>query len=63
VARGQLPGYTDTRLASNALHAFIGGLMRDWVQAPDSFDLKTAAPQMVDLFLAGLRAAPPRKAA
>jgi len=63
VARGQLPDDTDTLLASNAVHAFIGGLMRDWVQAPDSFDLKTAAPQMVDLFLAGLRAAPPRKAA
>jgi TetR/AcrR family acrAB operon transcriptional repressor len=61
--RGQLPEDTDTRLASHLLYAFIGGLMRDWVQAPDSFDLKTAAPQMVDLFLAGLRAAPPRKAA
>jgi TetR/AcrR family acrAB operon transcriptional repressor len=63
VARGQLPDHTDTRLASHLLYAFIGGLMRDWVQAPDSFDLKAAAPQMVDLFLAGLRAAPPRKAA
>ena len=61
VARGQLPADTDTRLASHLLYAFIGGLMRDWVQAPDSFDLKTAAPQMVDLFLAGLRATPPRK--
>ncbi len=37
--------------------------MRDWVQAPASFDLKTAAPQLVDLFLAGLRAAPPRRSA
>ena len=63
VARGQLPPDTDTRLASHLLYAFIGGLMRDWVQAPASFDLKTIAPQLVDLFLAGLRAAPPRKSA
>jgi TetR/AcrR family transcriptional regulator, acrAB operon repressor len=62
VARGQLPADTDTRLASHLLYAFIGGLMRDWVQAPTSFDLKTAAPPLVDLFLAGLRTAPPRKA-
>ena len=63
VVRGQLPADTDTRLASHLLYAFIGGLMRDWVQAPASFDLKTAAPQLVDLFLAGLRAAPPLRSA
>ena len=63
VARGQLPPDTDTRLASHLLYALIGGLMRDWVQAPASFDLKSAAPQLVDLFLAGLRAAPPRRSA
>ena len=62
VARGQLPEDTDTRLASHLLYALIGGVMRDWVQAPASFDLKAAAPQLVDLFLAGLRAVPPRKA-
>ncbi|MGZ9032324.1 MAG: TetR family transcriptional regulator [Burkholderiaceae bacterium] len=63
VACGQLPPDTDTRLASHLLYALIGGLMRDWVQAPASFDLKTAAPQLVDLFLAGLRAAPPLRSA
>jgi TetR/AcrR family acrAB operon transcriptional repressor len=61
VARAQLPRDTDTRTASHLLYAFIGGLMRDWVQAPNGFDLKAAAPQFVDMFLAGLRAAPPRK--
>lgn len=61
VARGQLPEDADTRLASHLLYGLIGGLMRDWVQAPASFDLKTAAPQAVDLFLAGLRVAPPRR--
>ena len=63
VARGQLPPRTDTRLASHLLYALIGGLMRDWVQAPASFDLKSAAPQLVDLFLAGLRAEPPLRSA
>jgi len=63
VARGQLPADTDTRMASHMLYGFIGGLMRDWVQAPASFDMNVAAPQAVDLFLAGLRAAPPRRAA
>jgi len=61
VAQGQLPRNTDTRAASLLLHTLVGGLMRDWVQAPRSFDLRTAAPQLVDLFLAGLRAAPPTK--
>lgn len=63
VARGQLPPDTDTRMAAHLLYASIGGAMRDWVQAPRSFDLKAAAPQLVDLFLAGLRTAPPRKKA
>ena len=62
VGRGQLPADTDTQLASHALYAFIGGAMRDWVQAPGTFDLKAAAPQLVDIFIGGLRAAPPRKA-
>ena len=61
VELGQLPRDTDTRMASHLLYALIGGLMRDWVQAPKSFDLKAAAPQLITLFITGLRAAPPRK--
>ncbi len=61
VARGQLPAATDTRMASQMLYGFIGGLMRDWVQAPGAFDMNAAAPQAVDLFLAGLKASPPRR--
>ena len=61
VELGQLPRDTDTRMASHLLYALIGGLMRDWVQAPKSFDLKAAAPQLITLFMAGLRTAPPRK--
>ncbi len=61
VELGQLPRDTDTRMASHLLYALIGGLMRDWVQAPKSFDLKAAAPQLITLFMAGLRAAPPAR--
>jgi len=61
VELGQLPRDTDTRMASQLLYALIGGLMRDWVQAPKSFDLKAVAPQLINLFMAGLRAAPPLK--
>jgi len=63
VALRQLPADTDTRMASHLLFAFISGVMRDWVQAPRSFDLKAAAPQLVKLFIAGLRTAPPQKKA
>ena len=63
VSCGQLPANTDTRMASHLMYAYIGGIMRDWVQAPDTFDLKAAAPQLVDLFLAGLKAEPPRRLA
>ena len=31
VAAGQLPADTDTRLATLALHTYIGGIMREWV--------------------------------
>jgi TetR/AcrR family acrAB operon transcriptional repressor len=60
VAKGQLPGDTDTALATQALHAYIGGVMREWVADPAAFDLATSAPVLIDTFLAGLRALPPR---
>jgi TetR/AcrR family acrAB operon transcriptional repressor len=60
VAKGQLPGDSDTALATQALHAYIGGLMREWVADPAAFDLATSAPVLIDTFLAGLRALPPR---
>ena len=63
VAKGQLPADTDTRLAAHGAFAFVGGLMRDWVEAPDTFDLKAAAPQLIDTYIAGLRVDPPRRIA
>jgi TetR/AcrR family acrAB operon transcriptional repressor len=61
VARGQLPAETEPALAAQLFYAYINGVMRDWVQSPGDFDLHASAPALVDLFLAGLRAAPPRR--
>ncbi len=61
VAQGQLPRDTDTRLAAQGYYAFVGGLMRDWVESAGHYDLAAAAPALIDCFLAGLRQQPPRK--
>lgn len=60
VDKRQLPADTDTALAARALHAYIEGIMDQWVLDPDAFDLAAAAPALIDSMLAGLRAAPPR---
>lgn len=61
VKQGQLPPDTDTELVAQGLYAFVGGLMRDWVQAPTGRNLKRSAPALIDVFMAGLRANPPRR--
>ena len=61
VAAGQLPDDTDTALATEAMHAYVVGLMNEWVLDPEAWDLAVRGPALVDLFIAGLRAAPPRK--
>jgi len=63
VAARQLPQDADTALAAQAMHAYIGGIMNAWVQDRDAYDLATCAPALVDAIIAGLRAAPPRRAA
>ena len=60
VARGQLAANTDTRVATQALHAYVGGIMNDWVLDRPAYDLASCAPALIDLFLAGLRDEPPR---
>ncbi len=61
VARRQLPSGTDTRVAAQGLYAFVTGLMRSWVETPGRFDLATDAPALIDTFLSGLKASPPRR--
>lgn len=61
VKRGQLPVDTDTHIAMQALHSFMVGLMHEWLLAPEAYDLAKHAEPLVDVLLAGLRIAPPRK--
>lgn len=54
VARGQLPQDLDTQKAAIAHHAFITGLISNWLLLPGSFDLEANAEAMVDSFFAML---------
>lgn len=58
---GQLPADVDPGLATQALHALMVGIMHEWVLDPAAYDLEVAAPAFIDLFIAGLKADPPRK--
>jgi TetR/AcrR family transcriptional regulator, acrAB operon repressor len=62
VRKGQLPRDTDTALATQALHAYIVGIMHEWVLDTTAFDLSGSATALIDAMLAGLRVAPPRLA-
>ncbi|MDY0055718.1 MAG: TetR family transcriptional regulator [Methyloversatilis sp.] len=57
IRQGQLPAYLPPKETAEAMHAFIGGLMRSWIERRD-FDLRARAPWLVDTFLTGLRNAP-----
>jgi TetR/AcrR family acrAB operon transcriptional repressor len=60
VDAGQLPAGTDTSLAALTLHAYIHGIMHEWLLDPSAFDLAAVAPALIDAMLAGLRVSPPR---
>jgi TetR/AcrR family acrAB operon transcriptional repressor len=61
VAKKQLAADTDTWLAMQTLNAFITGIMHEWLLEPGSYDLAQRAGEMVDVFIAGLKAKPPLK--
>ena len=72
VERGQLPRGTDVKLATRGVYAYVGGLMRDYLDAPDTIDPLVDAGPLIDIYFEGLRAgaavrkrrpAAPRKAA
>lgn len=50
------------QMATISLHAFVTGLMREWVRRPESFDLKNEAQQLIDRFLRGWGYRPPQPA-
>ncbi|MFO1303305.1 MAG: TetR family transcriptional regulator [Burkholderiales bacterium] len=57
---GQLPTDLDASLATQALHAYMVGIMHEWVLDPGAYDLAAAAPGFIDLFIGGLMTRPPR---
>jgi TetR/AcrR family acrAB operon transcriptional repressor len=58
VNRGQLPENLDTARAAISLHAYIDGILYQWLLAPDSFQLHTEAERWVDTGLDMLRLSP-----
>jgi TetR/AcrR family acrAB operon transcriptional repressor len=58
VNRGQLPDNLDTVRAAISLHAYIDGMLYQWLLAPESFELQVEAGRWVDAGLDMLRLSP-----
>jgi TetR/AcrR family acrAB operon transcriptional repressor len=58
IRKSQLPRHLDARRAAIGLHAYVDGLLYDWLMAPGSFDLAAEAGPMIDLYLTALKSAP-----
>ncbi|VVO42560.1 efflux system transcriptional repressor EmhR [Pseudomonas fluorescens] len=58
VNRGQLPENLDTTRAAISLHAFIDGILYQWLLAPDAFELHREAERLVDTGFDMLRLSP-----
>ncbi|MBC3950068.1 TetR family transcriptional regulator [Pseudomonas folii] len=58
VRKGQLPADLDTVRASIALHAYIDGMLGQWLLVPDSYSLIDRAEKWVDAGLDMLRLSP-----
>ncbi len=58
VNRGQLPENLDTARAAVVLHAYIDGMLGQWLLVPDSFDLNLQAEKWVDACFDMLRLSP-----
>lgn len=56
--RGQLPENLDTARAAITLHAFIDGMLYQWLLAPESFALHAEAERWIDIGLDMLRVSP-----
>jgi TetR/AcrR family transcriptional regulator, acrAB operon repressor len=55
VRKGQLPRHLNARRAAIGLHAYVDGLIYDWLSDPDSFPLGKEAQILMDQYLDGLR--------
>ncbi|MBC3884539.1 TetR family transcriptional regulator [Undibacterium griseum] len=58
---GQLHPDTDSWIAMQANHAFLVGIVHEWLEDPSAYSLADHAEDMIDMFLAGLFARPPLK--
>jgi TetR/AcrR family transcriptional regulator, acrAB operon repressor len=56
--KGQLPRHLNARRAALGLHAYVDGLIYDWLIAPHTFALGKEAAVLVEQYLDGLRHAP-----
>ncbi|MFJ2363969.1 efflux system transcriptional repressor EmhR [Pseudomonas sp. NPDC087697] len=56
--RGQLPDTLDAARAAISVHAYIDGILYQWLLAPDSFQLHTEAERWVETGLDMLRFSP-----
>ena len=63
VAQKQLPADTDTFLAMQTINGYLIGLIYEWLIDPEAYDLAAHAGAMIEVFLTGLVAHPPRKPA
>lgn len=58
VACGQLPEQLDVKVAARGMYAYVGGLMRDALEVPETVNLARNAESFVDTYLAGLQHTP-----
>ncbi|MFZ6848073.1 TetR family transcriptional regulator [Undibacterium sp. RuRC25W] len=63
VDQGKLHPDTDTWIAMQANHAFLVGIVYEWLEDTSAYCMIAHAESMVDMFLAGLFARPPLKKA
>ncbi|MEM8511700.1 TetR/AcrR family acrAB operon transcriptional repressor [Massilia sp. MP_M2] len=55
-AEGTLPASVDPRNASMCMWVMLDGLIRNWIFEPGSFELVELGAELIDTYIAGLRA-------
>ena len=55
-AEGMLPATVDVRNASMSVWVMLDGLIRNWIFEPGAFELVELGGELIDTYLAGLRA-------
>ncbi|MDR5882413.1 TetR family transcriptional regulator [Caballeronia sp. LZ032] len=58
VARGQLPPGLDVKRAAGVVHAFLGGVLREWLLGRDAIALPRDAANLTDVCIGMLRLVP-----